>query len=124
MARSVKSTYRIDIKERVRLAARKQPYWQKLERGLFAGYHRPSGGGAGAWWARVLVAVGSKHVYREKALATAYDYVGANGETVLNWSQAQAAARAWATASTRARSSRASRTTCGSPATRPGRARE
>jgi site-specific recombinase XerD len=98
MARSVKARNRIDTKDRVNLAGRKNPYWQKLEKGLFAGYHRPLRGGAGTWWGRVMV----EGKYRDKALVTADDHAAADGETILNWSQAQAAVRAWAAKQTAA----------------------
>jgi integrase len=98
MARAVKARNRIDTKDRVNLAGRKNPYWQKLEKGLFAGYHRPLRGGAGTWWARAMV----EGKYRDKALVTADDHAAADGETILNWSQAQAAVRAWAAKQTAA----------------------
>jgi integrase len=81
---------------RLRLSGRKAPYWTKIERGLSVGYHRPIGGGAGTWWGRVVV--GDR--YRIESRATADDYQDADGETVLNWSQAQAAVRTWATKQT------------------------
>jgi integrase len=92
MARSVKAQNRIDTKDRLNLASAKKPYWQRLEPGLFAGYHRPKAGGSGTWWGRVLV----EGKYREKALGVADDHDVADGATVLSWSQAQAAVRAWA----------------------------
>jgi integrase len=92
MARSVKTKTKIDTKARLDLTGRKEPYWQKMERGLSVGYHRPLRGGSGTWWARVLV----NGKYRIEAVGTADDHTAADGETVLNWSQAQAAVRAWA----------------------------
>ena len=57
-------------------------------------HHRPASG-AGTWWARVLVA--SKPArYRMAALAHADDHEDADGTRVLDWKQAQAAARLWA----------------------------
>jgi integrase len=97
MARSVRA--RIETRSaRLRLPGRKDPYWQKIERGLSVGYHRPLNGGAGTWWGRVLV--GGK--YKIEALATADDHTTADGETVLNWAQAQAAVRDWAAKQTAA----------------------
>jgi integrase len=91
MARSVRA--KIEARSvRLRLPGRKEPYWQKIERGLSVGYHRPLKGGTGTWWARVLV----DGKYKIEALATADDHAEADGETVLNWSQAQATIRAWA----------------------------
>ena len=92
MARSVKTRTKIDTKARLDLAGRKEPYWQKIERGLSVGYHRPLRGGSGTWWARVLV----DGKYRIEALGSADDHTAADGETVLNWSHAQAEGRAWA----------------------------
>jgi integrase len=91
MARSVRS--RIETRSaRLRLAPGKEPYWQQVEFGLSVGYHRPLKGGAGTWWGRVRL----EGAYRKEALATADDHQDADGETVLNWAQAQAAVRAWA----------------------------
>jgi hypothetical protein len=67
-----------------------------VEKGLAVGYHRPLGGGTGTWWARVAVPGKAGYPYREAAFAHADDHADANGETVLDWKQAQAAARAWA----------------------------
>jgi site-specific recombinase XerD len=77
---------------RLKQPARKDPYWQQIEHGLSVGYHRPAKGGAGTWWGRVRL----EGAYRIEALATADDHQDADGETVLSWSQAQAAVRTWA----------------------------
>jgi integrase len=91
MARAVRA--KIEARSnRLRLPGRKEPYWQKLERGLSAGYHRPIKGGDGTWWGRVLL----DGRYRIEALATADDHTEPDGEQVLNWAQAQATIRAWA----------------------------
>jgi integrase len=91
MARSVRA--RIETRSaRARLSGRKDPYWQKLERGLSVGYHRPLRGGTGTWWGRVLIA----GRYKIESIATADDHDNADGERILNWPQAQAAIRAWA----------------------------
>src|SRR3954468_4687272 len=79
---------------RLRLEARKEPYWCTIERGLAVGYHRPVSG-AGTWWARVLVNPKPTR-YRSAALAPADDHTDADNDTVLDWKQAQAAARIWA----------------------------
>ena len=50
-----KAKIEIEIGAAAICAGRKEPYWQKIERGLSVGYHRPLKGGAGSWWARVLV---------------------------------------------------------------------
>jgi integrase len=79
---------------RLRLEARKEPYWCTIERGLAVGYHRPVSG-AGTWWARVLVSPKPTR-YRSAALAHADDHTDADDDAVLDWKQAQAAARRWA----------------------------
>ena len=81
---------------RLRLEARKRPYWATIEKGLAVGYHRPVGGGAGTWWARTVIPGKSGYPYKEAALVRADDHTEANGETVLDWKQAQVAAREWA----------------------------
>jgi integrase len=98
MARSLRA--RIETRSaRLRLPGRKDPYYQQLERGLSAGYHRPLGGGDGTWWGRVRVGNG----YRVKVLpGFADDHPDADGERILNWAQAQAAIRAWAAKQTEA----------------------
>jgi integrase len=73
------------------LEHRKAPHWHVIEKGLAVGYYRPKAG-AGTWWARALLG----GAYRVSALGSADDHAEADGTTVLNWSQAQANARAWA----------------------------
>jgi integrase len=91
MARLVRS--KLETRSaRLRLPGRREPYWIKLERGLSLGYHRPTGSGAGAWWGRIVV--GGR--YRIESLKTADDHIDGDGETVLDWRQAQAAVRTWA----------------------------
>jgi integrase len=102
MARSVRA--RIEARSpRLRLSGRKEPYWATIERGLAVGYHRPLRGGSGTWWARVLVdSANGRTTYRSTALGGADDHADGDGETVLNWRQAQDAARAWAAKQTKA----------------------
>lgn len=90
MARMVRSQL-ANRSQRLKLAARKEPYWTVLERGLSLGYYR-SPRGAGAWWARTLL----EAKYRIEALGTADDHEDADGERYLDFGQAQRAARAWA----------------------------
>ena len=90
MARLVRS--RIEARSaRLRLPARKEPYWAVLEQGLAIGYYRPLGGGAGSWWGRVRI----NGRYLVEAIATANDHVDADGVT-LSWGPAQEAVRVWA----------------------------
>lgn len=72
---------------------RRDPYWQQLELGLSVGYYRTARGGDGTWWGRLRIGTS----YRIEALeVVADDHADANGDTVLNWAQAQAAVRTWA----------------------------
>jgi len=93
MAQSVRAPIEARSR-RLRLEARKEPYWCTIERGLSVGYHRPASG-AGAWWVRVLTNPKPTR-YRFAALAHADDHADADGRAILDWRQAQAAARAWA----------------------------
>lgn len=98
MARSARAP--IDTRSRrLRLPGKKEPYWFTIERGLSVGYYRPASGGAGTWWVRVLIAAKPSR-YRQAALAHADDFADADGETVLNWKQVQAAVRVWASKQT------------------------
>ncbi|MCE3250368.1 MAG: hypothetical protein K0R41_4193, partial [Geminicoccaceae bacterium] len=93
-----KTQIRIDTRsERARRAPRHTPYWHTIERGLAVGYYRARKG-AGTWWARAKVGT----TYRTEQLGPADDGVKADGETALDWAQAQAAARAWASKQTSA----------------------
>jgi integrase len=75
---------------RARLAHRPEPHWRIMSDGLAIGYRRGSKGGT--WVARHYAAdIGRKF----KALGTADDVIDADGVTVLNFGQAQAAARRW-----------------------------
>lgn len=84
---------------RLRLAPKGAPYWVPIERGLSVGYYRPAAG-SGTWKARVLL--GATPVrFGQTTLGHADDHADANGDTILSWPQAQAAARVWATKRTR-----------------------
>ncbi len=83
MARSARAP--IDTRSRrLKLPVQKEPHWFTIERGLSVGYYRPASGGAGTWWARVLV-TSKPPRYRQAALDHADDFADADGETVLNW---------------------------------------
>jgi integrase len=87
MPRSVRA--RIETRSaRLRLSARKDPYWRQLELGLSIGYYRA----ASVWWGRVR----TDGRYTIASITTADDHADADGERVLDWKQAQAAVRAWA----------------------------
>jgi len=75
---------------RDRLAARKEPYWRGIERGIALGYRRGAQGGT--WLARILDA----GRYREEKMGRADDTLPSDGADVLDFRQAQAKAVAWA----------------------------
>ena len=90
MPRKVKSR-KIDSRTaREGLRRRREPYWGKISKGCYLGYRRIAV--SGTWIARYRDHNGKQH-YR--ALATADDSIEANAKTVLNFEQAQDAARAW-----------------------------
>ena len=87
MPRSVRSPLETRS-TRLRLAPRKDPYWEQLQQGVHCGYYRP----ANMWWRRARV----NGRYRAESFAVADDYANADDQHVLNWAQAQAKVREWA----------------------------
>ena len=78
---------------RLKLPARKEPYWSKLGEGRFLGYYRPGSKAAGSWVAKWRDAgTGAR---KKSTLGTADDFTDASGEKVLTWTQANDKARAW-----------------------------
>jgi integrase len=75
---------------RQRLTPRGKPYWRELENGVCVGYRRLPKGKAGRWCYRCYVGGRS---YKVTTFATADDYADADGRSVLNYGQAQAAVR-------------------------------
>lgn len=98
MARSVPGGELEVRTRRVKLKIRRSPYYRTLEPGLSVAYHRPKDGSAGSWGARVMVSQAGEEPVRFKhgQLGLADDFQDADGEYVLSWSQAQAAAQRWA----------------------------
>jgi integrase len=90
MARTVRDTALGTRSARLRLAPSGKPYWRLIEQGLHLGYRRRTTGGS--WIARRRDDDG---LYREAKLGLADDLQDANAETVLDFSQAQRAARNW-----------------------------
>src|SRR5262245_10543153 len=90
MPRTVRETALATRTARLRLPVSAKPYWRALETGLHVGYRRRATGGS--WIARLRLDDGH---YREAGLALADDLQDANGEGVLDFSQAQGAARQW-----------------------------
>jgi hypothetical protein len=90
MARTVREAALATRSARLRLSARTKPYWRMIEQGLHVGYRRRRTGGT--WIARRRTERG---IYREAKLGLADDLQDANGDTVLDFSQAQRNARTW-----------------------------
>ena len=90
MARTVRDTKLETRTARLRLPARSEPYWRGLEKGFALGYRRRVGGGT--WLARRR---DEKGRYTEHRIGTTDDLQDADGIAVLDYAQAQKAARAW-----------------------------
>jgi hypothetical protein len=76
----------------LRLDARKKPYWLTLNEGEHLGYYR--GARVGKWLARYR-RPGAAGNYQETTIAEADDTSDADGAVILNFRQAQDAARKW-----------------------------
>ena len=89
MARIRKSATLDSREARTALRARQEPYWHRIEQGLFLGYRKSKAGGQ---WIkrryRAAAALGESR-YVEKALALADDHRKADGVEVLDFGQAQ-----------------------------------
>jgi integrase len=90
MARTVREASLATRSARLRLAINTKPYWRVIEQGLHLGYRRRETGGS--WIARRRDEHG---LYREAKLGVADDLQDATGDSVLDFSQAQRAARHW-----------------------------
>jgi hypothetical protein len=90
MARTVRDAALITRSARLRLSTRTKPYWRMLEQGLHLGYRRRATGGS--WIARRRDENGS---YHEEKLGLADDAQDADAHNILDFSQAQRAARTW-----------------------------
>ena len=90
MARLVRDAKLETRTARARLPVEPKPYFRRLEIGFHLGYRRLSSGGT--WIARRLAQDGH---YRELRLGVADDTQDADGVSVLDYSQAQKAAREW-----------------------------
>ena len=90
MARTVRDANLETRTVRLRLAIRSEPYWRGLEKGFALGYRRRGRGGT--WLARRRQADGG---YAEHRIGTTDDLQDADGVAVLDYGQAQRAARAW-----------------------------
>src|SRR5262245_13133898 len=90
MARIVREAAMATRSARLRLPTRPKPYWRLIEQGLHLGYRRRATGGT--WIARRR---NDRGIYREAKLGLADDLQDANGDIVLDFSQAQRNARTW-----------------------------
>lgn len=89
MARIRKSATLDSREARTALRARQEPYWHRIEQGLFLGYRKSKAGGR--WIVRRYrrnAALGQTR-YFEKALALADDHRDADGTEVLDFAQVQ-----------------------------------
>jgi integrase len=89
MARTVRDAALLTRSARLRLAPASK-HWRMLEQGLHLGYRRRATGGT--WIARRRDENG---IYHEEKLALADDVQDADAQNILDFSQAQRAARAW-----------------------------
>jgi integrase len=92
MSRSVADTPLTTRAARERLAVRHQPYWKGIDAGAALGYRKGKLGGV--WLARVADAMAGGG-YRQSILGRADDALKAAGTEVLDFRQAEAAARDW-----------------------------
>lgn len=92
MPRSVADTPLATRAARERLAERHQPYWRGMGAGAAVGYRK--GSTAGVWLVRVADPSAGGG-YRQASLGRADDALKAAGEKVLDYRQAENAAREW-----------------------------
>jgi len=92
MARVVHDAKLTKREHRLRLEPRKKPYWLTLNEGEHLGYYR--GRRVGKWVARYRQPGGAAN-YQETTIAEADDTADADGGVILNFRQAQEAARKW-----------------------------
>src|SRR5262245_56922552 len=90
MARTVRDANLETRTARLRLRIRSEPYWRGLEKGFALGYRRRGRGGT--WLARRRPDGGG---YTEQKIGTSDDLQDADGVAILDYGQAQKAARAW-----------------------------
>jgi integrase len=90
MGRTVRDANLETRTARLRLPIRGEPYWRGLEKGFALGYRRRSNGGT--WLGRRRQADGS---YIESRVGTTDDFQDADDVSILEYAQAQRAAREW-----------------------------
>lgn len=92
MGRRVKDARLDNRTSRLKLQVRPEPYWRLISEGCHLGYYR--GARVGKWVARFRRA-GSGAAYMKKTLGEADDVREADGNTILTFEEADAAARSW-----------------------------
>src|SRR5213083_1619951 len=90
MARRVHDATLDSREARRRLKIRGKPYYRQIERGLHLGYRRLGGGQAGTWVSRLYA---GQQSYEVAKIGIADDVSDADGAAVLDFWQAQNAAR-------------------------------
>jgi integrase len=90
MARTVRDANLETRTARLRLPIRSEPYWRGLEKGFALGYRRRARGGT--WLARRRDEAGG---YVEHRIGTTDDLQDSDGVAILDYGQAQKAARDW-----------------------------
>lgn len=90
MPRTLKDA-RLDTRAaRLRMKARREPYWRSISQGLAVGYRKGAKGGT--WIARYY---DPDHGRSFQSLAPADDHADADGVAILSFAQAQERARQW-----------------------------
>lgn len=92
MGRTVRDHRLENRAAREKLVARSEPYWRTINQGAHLGYYR---GARVAKWVARWRAPGATGGYAKVTLGEADDHTDADGERVLNYRQAQDAARHW-----------------------------
>jgi integrase len=95
MARTIRDASLQTREARGRLKPRRKPYYRLIEEGLHLGYRKPRGrrgkpAAAGKW---VLRTYRGTQKYQLEVIGAADDFSDANGQSILNFAQAQLRAR-------------------------------
>ena len=90
MARTLKDTRLETAEARRKLKPRGKPYWRLIEEGIHLGYRRLDKGRSGTWIRRSYE---GDQQYITERIGTADDNSNADGDTILNFKQAQDRAR-------------------------------
>lgn len=93
MARTLRNAKLDTRNARLKLVARKEPYWTAVSPGEALGYYRPSSGGTGTWWVKFRDP--SDGARRKAAIGAADDFAEADDRVHFSYAQAMAKARNW-----------------------------